>query len=510
MPECYIIGVDIGTTSTKSVLFKEDGTIVSQHQIAYPLYSPTAAIAEQNPDEIYAAVIGTIKAAVSRSGVSPAHIGCVSFSSAMHSLIAVDGSGAPLTASITWADNRSLAWAVKLKEEWGGNGIYARTGTPIHPMSPLSKLIWLRNEHEELFRRTYKFVSIKEYIWHKLFNRWVVDYSIATATGLFHLEKLAWDEEALTVAGIQAERLSAPVPTTYTWRGLDDRQASELGLLPDTPFVIGASDGVLSNLGVGAIHEGTAALTIGTSGAIRAVVSRPATDPLGRTFCYALTEDRFAIGGAVNNGGIVLRWLRDMFSTDNADSADGYDELTALAASVKPGADGLLFHPYLAGERAPLWDGDARGSYYGLGLHHGKGHLVRAAMEGVLLNLREVLDVLEELNGRPSRIIATGGFARSGLWRQMAADIFNREVLYPQSMESSCLGAAMLGLYSIGRLETLEAAARLIGKCDACVPIKEHAGRYEELLAIYKAVGSKLKDEHGAIAALQRRWSEPL
>lgn len=215
----YVIGVDIGTTSTKAVLFTAKGVIVASHGIEYPLHSPSPAIAEQDPDEIFNAVLGTIGQAVAKSNVQQEDILCVSFSSAMHSVIAVDQQGMPISRCITWADNRSIEWTNKIKNEWNGHEIYLRTGTPIHPMSPLSKLTWLRHDHKELFDRTYKFISIKEYVFFKLFGRYVIDYSIASATGLFHLNNLQWDEEALRVAGVTADRFRSLCRRLISWRG---------------------------------------------------------------------------------------------------------------------------------------------------------------------------------------------------------------------------------------------------------------------------------------------------
>lgn len=507
----YVIGVDIGTTSTKSVLFTAKGSIVSSHGIEYPLHSPSPAIAEQDPEEIFEAVLGTIGQAIAKSNANPSDILCVSFSSAMHSVIAVDRDGSPITKCITWADNRSAKWTAKIKEEWNGHDIYLRTGTPIHPMSPLSKLTWLRHDEKELFDRTYKFISIKEYVFFKLFGRYVIDYSIASATGLFNLQQLQWDEEALRVAGVTADRLSELVPTTYKLAGLEKGYAARMQLPAETPFIVGASDGVLSNLGVNAIEPGVVAVTIGTSGAIRAVTDKPVTDPKGRIFCYALTENHWVIGGPVNNGGMIFRWVRDQIGTAEAVEAkrlgiDPYELLTDLASKVKAGSDGLIFHPYLAGERAPLWDANARGSYFGLGLHHKKEHLIRAALEGVIYNLYTVLMALEELTGKPKKIQATGGFARSELWRQMMADIFDQELHVPESIESSCLGAVILGLYSLGEVDSLDVVAEMVGGSHFHLPNKQNAEIYSELMRIYIRVSRLLTEEYANITAFQQKW----
>lgn len=507
-----IIGVDIGTTSTKAVVFSTAGRVVAHHAVEYPLLTPTPAAAEQDPEEIHRAVLTAIREAVRKAGAAPGDVVCVAFSAAMHSLIAVDADGRPLTRSITWADSRATPWAEHIKRDLGGVAIYQRTGTPIHPMSPLAKLVWLRREQPEIFARAARFVGIKEYVFFRLFERYVVDYSIASATGLFNLSRLDWDAGALEVAGITPERLAEPVPTTFHLAGLEPELARELGLLPTTPFVVGANDGVLSNLGVNAIGPGEVAVTIGTSGAMRAVVDRPLTDPSGRTFCYALTERHWVIGGPVNNGGIVFRWVRDELAASEVETArrlgiDPYEVLTRIAERVSPGAEGLLFHPYLAGERAPLWNANLRGSFFGLAMHHRKEHLIRAVLEGVIFNLYSILPAVEALIGPTQTMKATGGFARSGLWRQMMADIFNREVVVPESFESSCLGAAVLGLYALGRVDSPNVIAGMVGATHRHAPIAANVAVYQRLLPIYLGIPAKLEPEYQAIAAFQRELS---
>ncbi|WP_258171378.1 gluconokinase [Paenibacillus sp. R14(2021)] len=505
--QTYMIGIDIGTTSTKSVLFRENGEVVTSAHVEYPLLTPTPSVAEQDPDQILAAVIATVKNVM--AGIKPQQVLLASFSSAMHSVIPIDADGQPLMNCLTWADNRSAAWSDRLKREMNGHTLYLRTGTPIHPMSPITKLLWLRHDRSDLFNRTWKFISIKEYIFGKLYGEYVVDHSIASATGMLNLAQLDWDAEALDIAGITSERLSKLVPTTHVMRGMKPDYAAAMGLLPDTPFVVGASDGVLSNLGVDAIEPGVVAVTIGTSGAIRTVVDKPVTDPKGRYFCYALTADKWVIGGAVNNGGVIFRWMKDQLGASEIETAkrlgiDAYDMLTQIMERVRPGSDGLIFHPYLTGERAPLWNADARGSFFGLTLHHGKEHMMRAVLEGINYNLYTVLKALEETTGRPARIHATGGFARSALWRQMMADIFDQEVIIPASFESSCLGAVVLGLIAIGRADSFAIVSQMVGSTHSHRPNEKAAALYQELLPIYMRLADKLEEEYASIAAFQR------
>lgn len=509
--ETYYLGVDIGTTSTKSVLFGNSGTVIQMSHIEYPLYSPLPSIAEQDPDQIFHAVIKSMKDTIHKSKIEPKDIELVSFSSAMHSLILVDKDGKPITKCITWADSRASKWAEKIKNEQNGLEIYKRTGTPIHPMAPLAKITWLKDEHPDIFAKAHKFIGIKEYIFYKLFNEYIIDYSIASATGMFNLEKLDWDPSALKVANININQLSKPVPTTYIKTGILPEFAMEIGLPSDTPFVIGASDGVLSNLGVNAIDPGVVAVTIGTSGAIRTVTNKPVTDPKGRIFCYALTENHWVVGGPVNNGGMTFRWVRDELASSEVETAkrlgiDPYDVLTKIASRVAPGSDGLLFHPYLAGERAPIWNANAKGSFFGLGLHHKREHMIRSVLEGVILNLYTVMLALQELIGMPKKIQATGGFARSELWRQMLADIFNHEVVVPESFESSCLGAIVLGMYALGKIDDFSIISEWIGTTHAHEPIKENVEVYEEIIPIFIRISRLLENEYEEITKFQQKW----
>jgi gluconokinase len=504
-----VIAVDIGTTSTKAGLFDAAGSVLAQHSVEYPLFTPVPGAAEQDPEQILSAVVESIKQV--GSGTEPTRIAGVSFSAAMHSMIAVDEAGQPLTRCITWADTRASAWAEKIKQN-GGQAIYARTGTPIHAMSPLAKLCWLRDTQRGVFDAAARFISIKEYVFNRFFRRFVVDHSIASATGLFDISALTWDREALRVANITADRLSDPVPTTHRVEGLDPEIARRTGLDRSTPFIVGANDGVLANLGVNAIRPGAVAVTIGTSGAVRTVVKKPVTDPQGRLFCYVLAPGLWVIGGPVNNGGMILRWLRDQLASSEVETArrlgiDAYDVLTKIAERVSPGSDGLLFHPYLAGERAPLWNADARGSFFGLALHHRKEHMIRAVLEGVIFNLFAVLKILEESAGKTEQVLATGGFARSRLWRQIMADIFNREIVVAKSHESSSLGAAVLGLYALDAISSLEAVANMVELTERHEPDPACVKQYERLASVFLRVPDLLGKAYRDIAEYQRTMS---
>lgn len=500
-----MLGIDIGTTSTKAVLYNQTGNVLQQAAQEYPLYTPNINVAEQDPEEIYQAVITVIRQITNQHN----DLMFVSFSSAMHSLIAIDDKDEAITPCIIWADNRSKAWATDILQHHDGLNLYQRTGTPIHPMSPLCKISWLRHEQPDIFLKADKFIGIKEFVFKRFFNQYVVDHSIASATGLMNLKNLDWDQQALTVAGIEKDNLSTLVPTTAVFTQLKQQVANQLNLDCNTPFIIGASDGVLSNLGVDAIGSGDIAVTIGTSGAVRTTLTEPRTDSAGRTFCYALTEHHWVVGGPVNNGGVVLQWIKDQLCTSEVAEAkrtatDPYDLIMQLAESVAPGSNGLIFHPFLTGERAPSWNPDVRGSYFGLTLAHKRAHLIRAALEGVILNLFTVYQALTEMmETKATMIRATGGFARSPLWRQMLADIFAVEVTVPESHESSCLGACILGLYALGEITSLEESSAFFGHSHHHQPDEKAKQVYQQLAPIYSSITADLKTNYQRIADFQ-------
>lgn len=497
MNASYFIGVDVGTTSTKAIAFSPNGQVRAQGSRLYPLTIPQPGWAEQNPEEILAAVVAAVAEVMQQ--IEPDSVAALGFSTAMHSVIAMDHEDKALTAAIIWADNRSVAQVERLKQDGTGHSLYLQTGTPIHPMSPLPKLLWLRETLPDLFQNAARFVSIKEYIFHRWFNQYIVDYSIASATGLFNLNHLQWDNDALSLIGITPDRLSQPVPTTHILRGINPAYAEAMGLHSETPVVIGANDGVLANLGVGAIAPSQIAVTIGTSSAVRSVVPKPVTDPQGRTFCYALTENHWVIGGPSNNGGIILRWLRDEFCHAEVEQAkqrgvDPYDVMIEQVVNIPPGADGLICLPFLSGERAPYWNANARGIFFGAGLYHHRSHYIRAVMEGILFNVYNITLALTELVQPANEIRASGGFARSQVWLQMMTDLLGSAVVIPEVFEASGFGAAVLAMYATGHLSQLEEVENIIWsqRSDSQENIHRYqpdfskTQRYRDLFKIYE------------------------
>jgi len=440
----FILAIDIGTTSTKGLAVAADGSVLASFNKPYPTYYPHQGYAEQDPESILNAVAEVIKTTLVKTGDSKALLG-ISFSCAMHSLLAVDKSGKPLTPMIIWADMRSTIQADELKLRPESQAIYAQSGTPIHPMSPLCKILWMREEQRELFSTVYKFISIKEYIFFKFFGEYKIDYSLASATGLFDNNNLNWSQVALDIAGIDSDKLSKAVSPYYQFTNLKLEIAIALGITANTPFIIGASDGCLANLGSGAMEEGDLSITIGTSGAVRMAAQGYKKDKEQRIFNYLLDEQHFIVGGATNNGAVLLSWF-----TENIEKAKS-DAKTFDAEAFSVGStNGLIFLPYILGERAPIYDPYAKGVFFGVGIQHKLAHFKRAILEGICFEISSIVKAVEETVCPAKHVIASGGFTKSDLWVQLMADILGKKIEVDSKSDASALGAAMIGFKSLG------------------------------------------------------------
>jgi len=483
-----VVGVDVGTTATKAVAFDAEGRTHGAAEVAYPLLEPAPGRAEQEPGAVMDGALRAIAGAAAAARDRGAEVAGVSLSAAMHALLALDDHGNPLTRLVTWGDMRATAQAQRLHAEHPE--LHDRTGTPLHPMAPLPKLLWFAEHEPATFAAARRWVGVKELAVAALTGDLAIDHSTASGTGLMSLETLDWDPEALAVAGIGREQLAALVATTERF-GLRPETAARLGLDPAVPLVVGGGDGPLANLGLGAVEPGVAACSIGTSGALRLVVERPGVDRAHHLFCYALTQGRWVVGGAINNGGVVLQWAGDALAPDL--SEDGLGRVAALAQDVPPGSDGLIMLPYLLSERAPLWGPPETGAYVGLTRHHRRGHLVRAALEGVCLQLALVLDSLRDAGDEVREVRATGGFARSPLWRQMLADVLGMPIGFARAAEGSAFGAALVGMQALGLVEHIGVAARLVTIDEVVAPDSAAAAVYAGLRPRFAAVGDALR-----------------
>lgn len=487
-PQPLVLALDIGTTSTKAGAYAVDGSLVASASSGYPLLTPHPGYAVQEPDAILAAVIEAAQRVVADVGAD--RIAGVSFSSAMHSLLGLDADLDPLTPVITWGDTRADRQAESLRSGARGLALHRRTGTPVHPMSPLVKLIWFRETEPKLHESVAFWAGIKDWVLARLCGALVTDHSLASATGLMDIHTLRWDPEALALAGVTAEQLPELVPTRHVLPGLTADAADAMGLPASVPVVVGAGDGPLANLGVGAVHPGVAACSIGTSGALRVLVDRPVVDPRGGVFCYALTEDRWVIGGAINNGGATLDWVRDLVAPELERGDE--TELLALAARAHAGSGGLIMLPYLLSERAPHWSALPTGAYIGLTRAHAREHLVRAAVEGVCLQLGLVLGSMREAGLVVTQVRATGGVMRSELWRSILAATLDMRLDFAEGPEGSGFGAALLGMDALGLIGSIDVAADLIPVTDQVTPDPADAAVYRQLQPVFDELYDRL------------------
>lgn len=482
----FIIGLDLGTTSVKAVVFNVNGKVITEIEKMITSHYPQQGWVEQNPVEIEQYAVQAIRDAIDEAKIEKHELLTIGISAAMHSLICMDENGEPLSQALIWSDGRSSEQAEKLKET-NGFDVYARTGLPNHPMSPLSKLLWMKEVEYEPYLKANYFLSIKEYILQKWFGQCAIDYSMAAATGLFNAKTFQWDDEILELAGVKKEQLSKIVPPTEVLTGINKDVAENMGISNDMPIVIGAADGQLANLGIGAILPGEVAITAGTSGAIRQFTKGFRISDKQETFSYAFTEDYSIIGGPTNNGGIALQWLKELLNYQGS-----FYEFTAEAEQVAPGADGLIFLPYINGERAPLWNQHAKGNFFGMSITHKKEHFVRAVLEGITFNLYQIGQALEELAGEPEKIFVNGGLSRSSLWLQMLADVFGKEVYVSESHHSAAWAAAWTGLVALGKADSFAEIKKNVLMGEAVKPNMENHKIYSKIFNKYEMLANDI------------------
>jgi gluconokinase len=487
-----VIAIDIVTTHCNAIIINDTAKVLKTFQSPTKPMEPKPGWNEQDADEIFQAVLKLLQQ--SFAFCERKNIACVSFSTAMHSLLAVDKNGRPLMNMLTWADLRSAKYAHELKEKPVAEKIYEATGVPIHAMSPLCKLIWLRNEANDIFLKAHKFISIKEYIFFRLFGKYVIDHSIAAATGLFDEKNLCWYDEALKVADINAQHLSGLFPIEHYETELLPEIKKQLQTKNNIPFVLGGSDGALANLGCGAIHEKEAAVTIGTSGAVRVITNRYVHDEQERLFCYYLTYNIYVTGGAINNGGVVLKWFAEKILEESLDSEEKFQSLLHNGMQVPAGAEGLLFLPYILGERSPMWDENARGAFIGLTSAHTRAHLIKAVIEGICFALFDVLNAVEETAGVIDKIYLSGGVIQSDEWAQLFANISGKKIIVNDAADASALGAAFIGMKAVGLLDDLKNVGKFLHEVKTFEPDITHHHTYKKYFEIYKSLYGRLKE----------------
>ena len=489
MDKDILLGIDIGTTAVRAFAFNEEGAIVRESKIEVSVEHPKPSWAEQDPEELYTSTLKAVKAVTKYVGENVRAIG---FSGQMHGLCCFDKNGRPLTKLIPWVDVRAGEQARKLEKMLGAEEIYRRTGCPPLFVYIAPKILWVKENLPEVFSQCKKILTAQDYVIFRLFGDYYTNPSLASGSQLLNINSVKWDEKLLEAVGIDEDYLPKLVEGDKVFERLPGHVAVELGLNEGVPVALGASDGALSNVGLGAVREGVCAVNLGSSGAVRVVARKPLWDDgKMRFFCYYIASRHWLCGGAVNNCGIVLRWYRDNFAEKEKERAaelgiDVYKLLDEEAEKVKAGCDNLMFLPFMSGERFPIRDPYVRGMLFGLSLGHGKGHIIRSMIEGITFTIKWIADALEE-HTRIEEIKISGGGARSRLWRQIVSDIFEKKVVKTNVEEASALGAAILAGIAVGDYKNMEEASeKLVKDEEVHEPKPENVKVYRKYFEIFK------------------------
>lgn len=459
--EPIAVGVDLGTSAVKVLAVTAAGRQVAEGSEFYGLETPRPLYVEQDAETVYRATMRVLARVAADVRLRGDEIAAIGFSAAMHGLLCVDGAGEPISHVLTWMDRRSTAVADAWHADGTAAALYRETGAPMHPMLPLAKIRWLAENDADLFRRTQRFVGLKELFVHRWTGEWLVDWGIAGATGMYALERRAWSERALDLARIDATRLSQPAPPSSSRTGIRSAIARELGIGADAAVVLASSDGALANIGSGS-GTGDVAVTLGTSGAVRTLSVQPLLDDRARTFCYPANDGSYVAGGPTSSAGASLDWVFSLL-LDELPKEERFARAADLAGEIAPGAAGCTVLPFFAGERAPYWDASLRGSLAGLDLAHDRRTVLRAAFEGVVFGVYAVYEILRERTGEARRLLLSGGLTKSPLVRSIIADTFGVEAVQPRQEEASAFGAALVAAQARGLVQAPLDVARAAG-----------------------------------------------
>ena len=496
----YYMGIDLGTSSVRAFLIEFDH---KQSYVAgenYDVDIPQLGYAEQDPRLWYEKTVCVVRRVLAESGADPREISAISFSGQMHGLVALDRDGAPVMNVPLWLDQRSADVLDEiygiLGEERARDCLQNRIATGFL----ISSLYWTKKRRPELYARIERVMLPKDYIKFRLCGRAVTDYSDAAGSLAFDNVRMTWSDEVIGALGLKREIFPECLPSTQVVGHVTREAARDMGLCEDTLVVNGGSDQCMQSIGNAVVEEGVFACNIGTSSLITTAARSPLYDPLLRTntFAHAL-PGCWTVMAACLNGGSVLKWLtRKIFE------GESYEEINRMVETRPCGSNGLFFLPYMAGERTPHMDPRARGVFFGLNLDHGRADMARALMEGIVFALKDGLNVLEEIGIPCRRIVAAGGGARSDVWLQIQADIFEKDVCRSASKEQACLGAAITAAVGAG------AYADYLTACAACVetprevfvPKEENVRVYRQMYPIFRELYASNKHNFAAISGV--------
>lgn len=505
----YVLGIDLGTSGTKTVLFDQEGHGICSCTVEYPMYQPHNGWAEQDPQDWWHAAVETIQTVLKKSGVDPKDVVSLGISGQMHGLVMLDEKGQVLRRSIIWCDQRTQAECDEIHEKVGREKLIAITANPALTGFTLSKVLWVRNHEPEVYAKCRHILLPKDYVRYMLTGDFATEVSDASGMQMLDVPNRCWSDELLNILDIDKSLLAKVYESCEVTGHVSEEAAALTGLSAETLVVGGAGDNAAAAVGTGVVEDGKAFTTIGTSGVVFAHTDKLAIDPQGRvhTFCCAV-PGAWHVMGVTQAAGLSLKWYRDNFCDAEKQAAqqmgvDPYDLMNKEAAQSPIGANKLVYAPYLMGERTPHLDADCRGMFFGLSAMHTRRDLLRAVMEGVSYSLRDCLGVLKEMGVNPEQMLACGGGGKSPLWRQMLADVFNCPVATTVNTEGPALGVAILAGVGAGLYKSVpEACHAMIHVNPAQEPIPENVPQYAKVYEVYRMLYPANKDVFKALGKL--------
>ena len=505
----YLIGIDIGTSGTKTVLFDTKGNGIANCTVEYPMYQPKIGWAEQDPLDWWNAVCVSSKEVVEKSGIDQKDISGIGLSGQMHGLVLLDENDNVLRHSIIWCDQRTHDECVEITEKVGAERLIEITANPALTGFTASKILWVRNNEPEIYSKISKILLPKDYIRFLLTGEYATEVSDASGMQLLDIEKRCWSDEVLDKLDIKKEWLGKMYESCENTGVVTEEAASLTGLAAGTIVAGGAGDQAAGAIGNGIVREGIISSTIGTSGVVFAHMDNIEIDMKGRvhTFCHAV-PGAWHVMGVTQGAGLSLKWFRDNFCIEEMRTAelmgiDPYVLMDKEAAKISAGSEGVLYLPYMMGERTPHLDPDARGVFFGLSAAHNKAHLIRAVLEGVAYSLRDCMEIIRGMGIEASQVRASGGGGKSPLWRQMQADMFRTDICTINSSEGPALGVAILAGVASGIYKDVVTA------CDEIIRVKEtqsanedSAAVYDKFYKVYGDLYNHLKDDYKEITRI--------
>lgn len=496
----YTLGLDVGTTGAKVLLVDDGGRVVRSATAEYPLSTPKPLWSEQNPEDWWNGASTAFRSVIRNSGVRAEEISAIGLTGQMHGLVLLDTRGAVLRPSILWNDQRTGRQCEEITRTIGIPRLLELTANQVLPGFTAPKLLWVRENEPDVYRRIAHILLPKDYVRYRLTGELMSDVSDASGTSLFDVKKREWSAEMLAALDVPRSWMPDVVESTAVTGKVSAESAEATGLRPGIPVVAGGGDQAAGGIGCGVVDDGVVSMTVGTSGVVFAHTSELRVEAAGRlhAFCHAVPGAWHLMGVTLAAGG-SLRWFRDTLGRTEVEKArrsgtDPYELLMTEASKAPPGSSGLLFLPYLSGERTPYPDPFARGTFVGLTLRHGFSHLVRSVLEGVAFSLRDCLELMKPLGVNATQIRASGGGARSELWRSIMADACGVEIVTVTSTEGAPYGAALLAAVGVGMYHDVrEACRKTIGIVSRVSPRPEVTDHYERAYQSYRSLYPQLK-----------------